>query len=157
LDPDRTDLKARVVGAESTATRRTAGEERSAARAEPSRGPSVTEVEAAASTATAEQSAAAIKAHYEKGIAAARNHRTAEAVPYFEYVWRHDRNYKDIRRCLFQAYLIQGMDWYTRGQLGVAVECWRDALGVEPSDPRAAHYIERATAELAKTSLVTRR
>lgn len=94
---------------------------------------------------------------YEKGAAVSKQGRTAEAIEYWEIVWRRDPDHGDVKSHLAKGYLIQGMEHYTAGRLSEAIEVWKRALDVDPSDPKALQFVERAGAELAKTREITRR
>ncbi|MFN0149291.1 MAG: PorV/PorQ family protein [bacterium] len=94
---------------------------------------------------------------YEKGAAVFKTGRTAEAIEYWEIVWRRDPGYGDVKGYLTKGYLIQGMEQYTAGRLAEAIETWRRALDVDPDDQKAMHYVERAGAELARTREITKK
>jgi tetratricopeptide (TPR) repeat protein len=98
-----------------------------------------------------------IKALYEKGAAVSKAGRTAEAIEYWEIVWRRDPNYGDVKSHLTKGYVIQGMEHYTAGRLSQAIEVWKRALDVDPTDAKALQFVERAGAELAKTREFTKR
>lgn len=101
--------------------------------------------------------AAEVAELYDKGAAVFKEGRTAEAIEYWEIVWRRDPGYGDVKGYLTKGYLIQGMEQYTGGRLAEAIETWRRALDVDPEDQKALHYVERAGAELARTREITKR
>jgi tetratricopeptide (TPR) repeat protein len=94
---------------------------------------------------------------YDKGVAEFNQGRIAEAIEYWEIVWRRDPAHGGVKDYLTKGYLIVGMEHYTAGRLPEAIETWRRTLEVDPQDGKALAYVERATSELAKTREITRR
>jgi len=146
LAPDDKDLKDRIAAAETRERRRSGGEDLASAPAA-----------SAPREPLSPEEAAELASLYEKGVAEFKQGRIAEAVDYWEIVWRRDRSYGEVKGSLTKGYLIEGMGHYTAGRLPEAIETWRRALEVEPEDQKALAYVERATSELAKTREITRR
>lgn len=94
---------------------------------------------------------------YKKGVAVFQDGRTAEAIEYWEIVWKRSPEHGDVRDYLTKGYVIQGMEQYTSGRLADAIETWQHALEIKPDDQKALLYVERATSELAKTREMSRR
>jgi tetratricopeptide (TPR) repeat protein len=146
LSPDDRALKQRIATAETRSDRSPAPPGGTAAAAAPARRAALSP-EQQAETADL----------YERGVGAFQAGRTAEAIAYWEIVWRRDPAHGEVGAHLTKGYLIQGMEHYTSGRLAEAIETWRRALEVEPADGKALSYVERATSELAKTRNLTRR
>ena len=56
---------------------------------------------------------------------------------------------------LAQEYLARGMEAYAGGALRDAVDSWEEALRVDPGDPRARGYLERARQQLSRMEKIT--
>ncbi len=57
-------------------------------------------------------------------------------------------SYGEARESLVDAYLLRGLDLYSRGQLTAALKAWRRALIYDPGNAKATRYIERVEGEL---------
>jgi tetratricopeptide (TPR) repeat protein len=147
MAPNDKDLKKRVENAEREIAG-VAGRRESERHAAPQAQPPV-------ALSTAERSE--VSDLYEQGVKVFKEGRTAEAIEYWEIVWRRDPSFGDVKSYLTKGYLIQGMEHYTAGRLPQAIEVWRRALDVDPEDEKTLHYVERASAELARTREITRK
>lgn len=56
--------------------------------------------------------------------------------------------YGEARDSLVDAYLLRGLDLYSRGQLTAALKAWRRALIYDPGNAKVKRYIERVEGEL---------
>gem|GEM_PF-1119211 len=56
--------------------------------------------------------------------------------------------YGAARAKLVQAYLYQGLDLYSKGSAGAALNAWRRAAALDPGNEKAQRYIKRAESEI---------
>jgi tetratricopeptide (TPR) repeat protein len=87
---------------------------------------------------------------YRRGLDAMAADRREEAARYWELVWSADPDHENVRELLAQEYLATGMEAYAGGGLRQAVASWEQALRVDPTDPRARGYLERAQQQLSR-------
>jgi len=57
-------------------------------------------------------------------------------------------NYSDARAKLVEAYLYQGLDYYSKGSLNAAVRSWQRGLALDPGNEKLKRYIAKAQAEM---------
>jgi tetratricopeptide (TPR) repeat protein len=72
----------------------------------------------------------------------------AEAVRELDDVVRQYPDYAAARAKLVEAYLYQGLDFYSKGSLSAAIRAWRRALALEPGNEKLQRYIEKAETEI---------
>jgi tetratricopeptide (TPR) repeat protein len=82
---------------------------------------------------------------------AMKEHRSDEALRYWELVWSADPSYQRVGEYLKREYLMRGMESFAAGRLDEAVGFWEHALQVDPTDERALGYLARAQKQLART------
>jgi len=56
--------------------------------------------------------------------------------------------YAAARAKLVEAYLYQGLDFYSKGSLSAAIRVWRRALELEPGNEKLQRYIKKAETEI---------
>ncbi len=88
---------------------------------------------------------------YRKGVDALKEHRSDEALRYWELVWSADPSYQRVAEYLKREYLMRGMESFAAGRLDEAVGFWEHALQIDPTDERALGYLARAQKQLART------
>jgi tetratricopeptide (TPR) repeat protein len=57
-------------------------------------------------------------------------------------------NYEAARAKLVEAYLYQGLDFYSKGSLSAAIRTWRRGLEFEPDNEKLKRYIKKAETEI---------
>ena len=57
-------------------------------------------------------------------------------------------DYAAARAKLVEAYLYQGLDFYSKGSLSAAIRVWRRALELEPGNEKLQRYIKKAETEI---------
>jgi tetratricopeptide (TPR) repeat protein len=92
-----------------------------------------------------------VEVFYRRGLDAMKDHRSEDAVRYWELVWSADPGYQRVGDYLKREYLMRGMDSFAAGKLDEAVSSWERALQVDPTDQRAMGYLARAQKQLART------
>jgi hypothetical protein len=83
-------------------------------------------------------------AAYERGRAAVSSGALGEAIYIFSAVVSEVPSYGAARNALVDAYLLQGLDYYSRGQISDALRSWRQALAYDPGNAKAQRYIDKA-------------
>jgi len=73
-----------------------------------------------------------------------------QAVHYWEMVWSTSPGYKNVTEYLTQNYLTLGMEEFVGGDLLAAVSNWEAAVRVDPTDPKALGYLQRAREQVEK-------
>ncbi len=121
-----------------------------AQQAQPARDSDVARRAAPARTAPT-MSAKELDLLYKRGLAAMQAHRSDDALRYWELVWTADPNYAGVADCLKRECLTRGMEAFAAGRLDEAAGFWRRALRVDPRDPRAIAYLQRAQQQLSRT------
>ncbi len=86
-------------------------------------------------------------AAYERGKAAVSGGALAEGIYIFSAVVGEYPNYKAARDALVDAYLLQGLDQYSRGRISDALRSWRRALAYDPGNAKARRYIDKVEKE----------
>jgi hypothetical protein len=86
-------------------------------------------------------------AAYERGKAAVAGGALGEAIYIFSAVVSECPSYGAARNALVDAYLLQGLDYYSRGQISDALRSWRQALAYDPGNDKARRYIDKADRE----------
>lgn len=81
---------------------------------------------------------------YQRGIAAMEAGQKDQALHYWELVWSTDPNHQNVTEYLAQNYLARGMEFFVAGDLPEAVTNWEAAVRVDPTDPKALGYLQRA-------------
>jgi len=86
-------------------------------------------------------------AAYERGKAAVSSGALGEAIYIFSAVLSECPSYGYARNALVDAYLLQGLDYYSRGQISDALRSWRQAQAYDPGNAKAQRYIDKANRE----------
>jgi hypothetical protein len=86
-------------------------------------------------------------AAYERGRAAVSSGALGEAIYIFSAVLGECPTYGAARGALVDAYLLQGLDYYSRGQISDALRSWRQAQAYDPGNAKAQRYIDKANRE----------
>ncbi|HUU57046.1 MAG TPA: bacterial transcriptional activator domain-containing protein [bacterium] len=86
-------------------------------------------------------------AAYERGKAAVSGGALGEAIYIFSAVVSECPSYGAARDALVDAYLLQGLDSYSRGRVSDALRAWRQALAYDPGSAKAQRYIDKAKRE----------
>ena len=86
-------------------------------------------------------------AAYERGKAAVSSGALGEAIYIFSAVLGECPTYGAARGALVDAYLLQGLDYYSRGQISDALRSWRQAQAYDPGNAKAQRYIDKANRE----------
>jgi hypothetical protein len=86
-------------------------------------------------------------AAYERGKAAVSSGGLGEAIYIFSAVVSECPTYGAARGALVDAYLLQGLDYYSRGQISDALRSWRQAQAYDPGNAKAQRYIDKANRE----------
>jgi hypothetical protein len=82
-----------------------------------------------------------------RGRAALAGGAIGEAIYVFSAVMREYPSYGAARSGLVEAYLLQGLDYYSRGSISQALTSWRKALVYDPGNAKVKRYIEKAERE----------
>ncbi len=85
---------------------------------------------------------------YGRGKAALAGGDIGGAIRILGAVVKEFPSYDAARDTLVDAYLLQGLDLYSRGRLSSALKAWRRALVYDPGNAKAKRYIERVEGEL---------
>lgn len=72
----------------------------------------------------------------------------AEAARELGDIVRQYPDYAAARAKLIDAYLYQGLDFYSKGSLSAALRVWRRALALEPGNEKLQRYIKKAETEI---------
>lgn len=72
----------------------------------------------------------------------------AEAARELGEIVRQYPAYAAARAKLVEAYLYQGLDFYSKGSLSAAIRVWRRALELEPGNEKLQRYIKKAETEI---------
>jgi len=72
----------------------------------------------------------------------------AEAARELLDIVRQYPDYAAARAKLIEAYLYQGLDFYSKGSLSAALRVWRRALALEPGNEKLQRYIKKAETEI---------
>lgn len=72
----------------------------------------------------------------------------AEAARELGDIVRQYPDYAAARAKLVEAYLYQGLDFYSKGSLSAAIRTWRRALEFEPDNEKLQRYIKKAETEI---------
>ena len=81
---------------------------------------------------------------YRRGMSAMDSGQRDQAVHYWELVWSMDPDYQNVTEYLSQDYLTRGMEFFVAGDLAESVSNWESAVRVNPADPKAVGYLQRA-------------
>ena len=81
---------------------------------------------------------------YRRGLDAMAADQHAQATHFWELVWSMDPDYENVTENLAQNYLARGMESFVAGDLPEAVTKWEAAVRVDPTDPKALGYLQRA-------------
>jgi tetratricopeptide (TPR) repeat protein len=81
---------------------------------------------------------------YQRGVAAMEAGQKDQALHFWELVWSSDPDYQNVTEYLAQNYLARGMEFFVAGDLPEAVTNWESAVRVDPTDPKALGYLQRA-------------
>jgi tetratricopeptide (TPR) repeat protein len=84
---------------------------------------------------------------YERGKAAVAGGALAEGIYIFSAVVGEYPSYGAARDALVDAYLLQGLDHYSRGRISDALRSWRRALIYDPGNAKARRYIDKVERE----------
>jgi len=87
---------------------------------------------------------------YRAGAAALARGSVEEAIRTLEDVVGDYPRYGEARGKLVEAYLYQGLDFYSQGSLSAALRVWRRALTYDPGNDKIKRYIAKAEAEMAQ-------
>jgi len=82
-----------------------------------------------------------------RGKAALAGGAIGEAIYIFSAVMRECPSYGAARSGLVEAYLLQGLDYYSRGSISEALASWRKVLVYDPGNAKAKRYMEKAERE----------
>jgi tetratricopeptide (TPR) repeat protein len=85
---------------------------------------------------------------YEQGKGALAGGAISQAIYILSAVVREFPSYGAARAELVQAYLLQGLDSYSNGELSAALKSWRRALAFDPGNAKIQRYVKRAESEL---------
>lgn len=85
---------------------------------------------------------------YEQGKGALAGGAISQAIYILSAVVREFPSYGAARAELVQAYLLQGLDSYSNGELSAALTSWRRALAFDPGNAKIQRYVKRAESEL---------
>jgi tetratricopeptide (TPR) repeat protein len=85
---------------------------------------------------------------YEQGKGALAGGAISQAIYILSAVVREFPSYGAARAELVQAYLLQGLDSYSNGELRAALTSWRRALAFDPGNAKIQRYVKRAESEL---------
>jgi hypothetical protein len=85
---------------------------------------------------------------YGRGKAALAGGSIGQAIRIFGAVVGEYPTYDAARGKLVEAYLLQGLDSYSKGQLSSALKAWRRALVYDPGNAKVKRYIERVEGEI---------
>lgn len=88
---------------------------------------------------------------YKRGLEAMSQHRSDDALRYWELVWNESHDYQNVSEYLKREYLARGMESFAAGRLEEAVSFWERALQVDPNDQRAQGYLARAVKQLERS------
>jgi hypothetical protein len=66
-------------------------------------------------------------------------------------VWSSRPDYRQVVDYLKAEHLTRGMEAFASGYLEKAVEHWQRAIEVDPGDPRARGYLERAQKQITRS------
>jgi hypothetical protein len=86
-------------------------------------------------------------AAYERGKAAVSGGALAEGIYIFSAIVSEYPSYGAARDALVDAYLLQGLDQYSRGRISDALRSWRRALAYDPGNAKARRYIDKVEKE----------
>ncbi|MDX2475480.1 MAG: PorV/PorQ family protein [Candidatus Krumholzibacteria bacterium] len=81
---------------------------------------------------------------YGRGVAAMEAGEKEQAIHFWELVWSMDSDFKQVTESLSGAYLAKGMEFFVAGELPDAMASWEAAVRVNPEDPKALGYLQRA-------------
>ncbi len=81
---------------------------------------------------------------YQRGKTAMEAGENDQAIHFWEVVWSMDSNFQSVSKYLSQIYLDQGMKAFVVGDLSGALANWEAAVRVDPADPKALGYLQRA-------------
>jgi tetratricopeptide (TPR) repeat protein len=107
--------------------------------------------EIAAPPAAPKMSAKELDLLYRRGLTAMQEHRSDDALRFWEIVWSSRPGYGQVGENLKREYLTRGMEAFAAGRLDEAAGFWRRALHVDPNDQRALGYLQRAEKQLSRT------
>jgi tetratricopeptide (TPR) repeat protein len=85
---------------------------------------------------------------YRDASASFNRGRVAEAVRDLQEIVTDYPDYAPARDKLVEAYLYQGLDFYSQGSLSAALRVWRQALALEPDNEKLRRYIKKAQTEI---------
>lgn len=92
---------------------------------------------------------------YRRGLDAMQAGRRDEALRYWELVWAADPAHAAVREDLTREYLALGLEAFADGALRAAVTNWEHAVRIDPDDPRARGYLERARQQLGRMEQIS--
>ncbi len=81
---------------------------------------------------------------YQRGKTAMEAGEDDQAIHFWELVWSMDPDFQSVSKYLSQIYLDRGMQAFVVGDLSVALVNWEAAVRVDPADPKALGYLQRA-------------
>ncbi len=77
-----------------------------------------------------------------------------QALHFWELTWSLDPNHQNVADYLAQNYLSRGMKFFVAGNLTEAVTAWEAAVRVDPDDPKALGYLQRAREQAERMKLM---
>ncbi len=87
-------------------------------------------------------------AEYQRGAELLKKGALNEAVGVLGGVVAAYPDYGAARAKLVEAYLYQGLDFYSKGSLSAALRAWRGGLALDPGNEKLKRYITKAEAEM---------
>jgi tetratricopeptide (TPR) repeat protein len=85
---------------------------------------------------------------YRDASASFNRGRVGDAVRDLLEIVNQYPDYAPARAKLVEAYLYQGLDFYSQGSLSAAIRVWRRALALEPDNEKLKRYINKAETEI---------
>lgn len=85
---------------------------------------------------------------YREASAALGRGAVGEAVRSLEDLLREHPTYAAARDKLVEAYLYQGLDFYSKGSLAAAIRVWAKGLALDPGNEKLQRYIYKAEVEI---------
>jgi tetratricopeptide (TPR) repeat protein len=91
---------------------------------------------------------------YRRGVAAMQEGRAADAMRYWELVWSFAPDHERVREHLKREYLTRGLELFAQGSLDASIQQLQKALQMDPADPRALAYLQRAQEQRSRTRAI---
>lgn len=88
---------------------------------------------------------------YKRGLQAMSQHRSDDAIRYWEMVWKESHDFQNVAEYLKRECLARGMEAFAAGQLEEAVSFWERVLQIDPSNERAQGYLVRAGKQIERS------